>query len=159
MFVANSSFENHFLSGIGSSGDRYYRAFELSGRSTWFIVTCVVQNEDLAMLRSVCCALEEDLLGLLQPMPHARAVSLQRVAASHQGDGRWQAQDIAKVWHAFTSRGKRVLVFQDHAGSEFSGPLGDAVSQDLGERTLVYDVAQSELDCGGVTSVLSATVF
>lgn len=68
MFVANSSFENHFLSGIGSSGDRYYRAFELSGRSTWFIVTCVVQNEELEMLRSVCCASEEDLLGLLQPM-------------------------------------------------------------------------------------------
>lgn len=158
MFVANSSFENQFLSAISSNGDRYYRAFELSGRLTWFIVTCAVQNEDVEMLQSICCSLDEDLLALLHPMQNARAVSLQRVMASHEGDGRWQAQEIAKVWHATSSRGKRVLVFQDEYGSESSGPFGDMLSQDLGERTLVYDVAQSGLESGGGRPVLSAVV-
>ncbi|WOB11359.1 hypothetical protein [Piscinibacter gummiphilus] len=141
MFVANSNFENQFLSGISSNGDRYYRAFELSGRFSWFIVTCLIQDDGLEMLRSVCCSFEEDLLGLMQPMKNARAISVQRLVASDSGDGRWEAREVTKVWHTATEQGKRILVTQDADGSECCGLFGDAVDFELGQRTLIFDVA------------------
>jgi len=139
MFVANSDFENHFLSALGAPGDRHYRAIQLSGRLTWFIVTCALQDDGLEMLHSVCCAWDEDLLALLEPRPHSRAVSLQRVVSSHEGDGRWEAREVSKVWCIASQKGKQVLVFQDRDGSESSGPFGAPVVDDLGERELVYE--------------------
>lgn len=158
MFVANSNFENQFLSGISAPGDRYYRAVELTGRLTWFIVTCVVQDDGLEMLQSICCSLDEDLLALLQPMPNARAVSLQRLMDSQQGDGRWQAQEISKVWRVASARGKWVLVFEDESGAESFGPFGEAVSEDLGKRTLVYDAEMSALACREAVPELAASM-
>ena len=52
MFIANSRFENPLLSALGVDGDRYFRAMELSGRLPWFIVTCVMHDEELEMMRS-----------------------------------------------------------------------------------------------------------
>lgn len=143
MFVANQSFENHFLSALGSAGDRYYRAMELTGRLTWYIVTCVLQDDGIEMLHSVCCSLDEDLLALLEPTPNSRAVCLQRVVASGREDGRWDAREVSKVWRASALRGKQVLVFQDGDGSEWSGPFGGFAEPQICERTLVYEAAPS----------------
>lgn len=148
MFVANESFENQFLSAISSTGDRYYRAFELSGRLTWFIVTCVVQSEGLEMHKSVCCALEEDLLALLQPMANARAVSLQRVVASEEGDGRWVVRETSKVWLTTASPDKRLLIFEDRDGTESCGIWSDQVDTEAGKRTLVFETPDTALRYG-----------
>lgn len=143
MFVANSAYENSFLTALGaSSGDRHYRAMEVHGRQTWFVVSCVaVQDDGFEMLMSFCCSLEEDLLGLLQPLRNARAVSVLRLLSSPDGDGRWLAQQVSKVWRAVGHRGRQVLLFLDADGQETTGPYGDPVDEEITERNLVFEAS------------------
>lgn len=154
MFVANSDYEYPFLNAMGAPGSRHFRAMEILGRLTWFVVTCAVRvdQDDFEILHSVCCSLDEDLLALLQPMPNARVVSVLKVVSSHDGDGRWKAREVAKVWRAVTDQGRQVLVFEGAEGAATTGLFDDPATDLLNERTLIFEAQSITLPNGTTTA-------
>lgn len=146
MFLANAAYEYPFLSALGApSGDRHYRAMQVLGRLTWFIVSCAVVDDGLEMLQSVCCSLEDDLISLLQPMQKARVVSVMRVAASENVDGRWEPREVARIWRTETRSGRTVLIFEDLYGSQMSGRFDDQNPDETRERTLLFEAPLTSL--------------
>ncbi len=139
MFVAHESFEDPLMSALAEEGEHCYRGMHLSIRVPWFIVTCLLFNDELQMLRSICCACDIDLLELLKPGKGRHPVSLQQIAPSHEGDGRWEALQIERVWRVDHAAGHSILVFQDFDGTEFTNPFDDSPEERLGDRTLIFD--------------------
>lgn len=146
MFVTNSCYENSAMSALGSRGDRYFRAIELAGRFTWFIVTCSVRHDDgFEMLQTVCCSWDQDLLTLLQPQPNMSPVSVQQLIPSLEGNGRWETRQITRVWRTQSKQGKSLLVCEDTDGIQSTGLFGEAPNEHVEARTLVYEAAHGEL--------------
>ena len=139
MFVAHTSFEDPIMSALGSKGDRYFRAMELSTRLPWFIVTCVLQDDGLEMLHSVCCSWDGDLLTLLEPSAGRFVVSLQQLAPS---DGGWEARNVARVWQAADKAGNRAIILQDTEGRELPDAFGNSLRQGVADRTLIFEARQ-----------------
>jgi hypothetical protein len=138
MFVAHESFEDPMMSALAGDGEHCYRAMHLSVRVPWFVVTCLVSGDDLEMLRSVCCAWDVDLRELLRVDNTRRPVSVQQMTPSHEGDGRWEAQQIERVWTVDHPAGHSVLVFQDFEGTEFTNTLERTAEEREGHRTLLF---------------------
>jgi hypothetical protein len=138
MFVAHESFEDPLMSALAGDGEHCFRAMHLSIRVPWFIVTCLVSDDDLEMQRSVCCAWDIDLRELLKVEKARRAVSLQQMNPSHEGDGRWEALQIERVWTVEHPAGHSVLVFQDFDGTEFTNTLDQTAEERQGDRTLIF---------------------
>ena len=136
MFVAHTSFEDPIMSALGSKGDRYFRAMELSTRLPWFIVTCVLQDDGLEMLHSVCCAWDADLLTLLAPSAGRTVVSLQQLAPS---DGGWETRDVDRVWQAVDKTGNRAVILQDTEGRDLPDAFGNSLRQAVADRTLIFE--------------------
>ncbi|WOB10850.1 hypothetical protein [Piscinibacter gummiphilus] len=138
MFVAHESFEDPMMSALAGDGEHCFRAMHLSIRAPWFIVTCLVSGDDVEMLRSVCCSWDVDLRELLRVDGGRRPVSVQQMTPSHEGDGRWEARQIERVWTVEQSVGHSVLVFQDFEGNEFTNTLDQKAEEPKGERTLLF---------------------
>ncbi len=139
MFVAHESFEDPLMSALAGQGEHCFRALYLSIRVPWFIVTCLVSGDDIDMQRSVCCAWDVDLRELLKVERARRPVSLQQMTPSHEGDGRWEALQIERVWKVDHPAGHSVLVFQDFEGIEFTNTLDASGEDRQGDRTLVFE--------------------
>lgn len=139
MFVAHESFEDQMMSALAGDGEHCFRALHLSIRVPWFIVTCLVSGEDIDMQRSVCCAWDVDLRELLNVEKTRRPVSLQQMNPSHEGDGRWEALQIERVWSVDHPAGHSVLVFQDFDGTEFTNTLDGTAEDQQGERRLIFE--------------------
>lgn len=136
MFVAHTSFEDPLMSALGSKGDRYFRAMELSTRFPWFIVTCVLQDDGLEMLHSVCCSLDSDLLTLLAPSAGRTVVSLQQLAPL---DGGWEARNVDRVWQAVDKAGNWAVILHDTEGRELQDAFGSSLLQAVADRTLIFE--------------------
>lgn len=139
MFVAHESYEDPLMSALAGEDEHCYRALHLSIRVPWFIVTCMVSGDDIDMQRSVCCAWDVDLRELLKVEKGRRPVSLQQMNPSHEGDGRWEALQIERVWRVDHPAGHSVLVFQEFEGTEFTNTLDGSAEERLGDRTLVFE--------------------
>lgn len=138
MFVAHESFEDPLMSALAGDGEHCFRAMHLSIRVPWFIVTCLVAGDELEMQRSVCCAWDVDLRELLKVEEARRPVSLQQLNPSHDGDGRWEALQIERVWTVEHPSGHSVLLFQDFDGTEFTNTLEQSAEDRRGDRTLIF---------------------
>lgn len=139
MFVAHESYEDPLMSALAGEGEHCFRALHLSIRVPWFIVTCLVSGDDIDIQRSVCCAWDVDLRELLKVEKTRRPVSLQQMNPSHEGDGRWEALQIERVWKVEHPAGHSVLVFQDFEGTEFTNTLDGDAEDRQGDRTLVFE--------------------
>lgn len=139
MFVAHESFEDPLMSALAGEGEHCFRALHLSIRVPWFIVTCLVSGDDIDMQRSVCCAWDVDLRELLKVEKTRRPLSVQQMNPSHEGDGRWEALQIERVWRVDHPAGHSVLVFQDFDGTEFTNTLDGTAEERQGERTLLFE--------------------
>lgn len=138
MFVAHETFEDPMMSALAGDGEHFYRAMHLSIRVPWFIVTCLISGEDLEMQRSICCSWDVDLRELLKTEPTRRALSLQQMSPSQEGDGRWDALQIKRVWKVEQPAGHSVLVFQDFEGIEFTNTFEHSPEERQGNRTLIF---------------------
>jgi hypothetical protein len=99
LFITNASYECAFPNYLGEPSARYFRAFDLSTRQPWFLVTFSKVEGRLAFAHTMACASDRDLVLVLRGSSRD-VVSLQQVVANRGGMLAWRVRDVTSVWQA-----------------------------------------------------------
>ena len=121
MFFTRPDFKHPLISALGESGEQAYRAFQVIGRSPWFLVTLRLQDSNTSIRHTICCALDVDLLDLLQNPQSQSIAGIQVLSLSPASadDPSWQLRNAVRIWRSVYPTGYRSLTFEDEHGSEF----------------------------------------
>ncbi|GAB4556784.1 MAG: hypothetical protein Tsb007_15520 [Rhizobacter sp.] len=98
MFVTNPSYEAFFPPGLSSPGERHFRAFDISVRIPWFLITLKLFDAKDSVYHTVCCSHSQDVDALLLPTDQQLVTAIEYVMPVSAGGFGWSSHSVVRIW-------------------------------------------------------------
>jgi hypothetical protein len=141
MFATNPSYEAFFPPGLSSPGERHFRAFDISVRLPWFLITLKLFDAKDSVYHTVCCSRSQDVDALLLPTDQQLVTAIEYVMPVSGGGFGWSSHSVARIWrdNAEPEGAPDALLFELGDNKALYNTLGIDTRAATGSLRLVAD--------------------